>query len=126
MLPFVLGFVLGAVLAGVIGYVYVQRELRGLRADAARLRARLRTLVRLAAAGLLHPESIEAANVLNDLHEMVLVNDAILADDFPEPPMENVEVRTRERPSIRRETLPEDRFDEPADGSLPSIFRRDT
>lgn len=73
MILFLLGLVLGAAVATALTHVYTQNEVKSFSHDLALLQARLRTLVRLTEAGLIRPESVEAANVLNEVHEMVAV-----------------------------------------------------
>lgn len=70
---FFLGLVLGAMMATVLTHVYTQNEVKSFSHDLALLQARLRTLVRLAEAGLIKPDSVEAANVLNEVHDMVSI-----------------------------------------------------
>ena len=70
---FLLGLVLGAAVATALTHVYTQNEVKSFSHDLALLQARLRTLVRLAEAGLIKPDSVEAANVLNEVHDMVSV-----------------------------------------------------
>jgi cytochrome c-type biogenesis protein CcmH/NrfG len=70
---FLLGLVLGAAVATALTHVYAQNEVKSFSHDLALLQARLRTLARLAEAGLIKPDSVEAANALNEVHDMVMV-----------------------------------------------------
>ncbi len=73
MILFLLGLVLGAAVATALTHVYTQNEVKSFSHDLALLQARLRTLVRLTEAGLIKPDSVEAANVLNEVHDMVSI-----------------------------------------------------
>jgi hypothetical protein len=75
LLLFLLGLLFGAGLVAVFSQLYVHRRVTGLCQDLALLRARLRSVVRLAEAGFLEPTSVEAAGALNDLHHLVMVRD---------------------------------------------------
>lgn len=101
MILFLLGLVIGAAVATALTHVYTQNEVKSFSHDLALLQARLRTLVRLAEAGLIKPDSIEAANVLNEVHDMVSVAGA-------HPVRESVSVIAR---------------DDDDDATVPSIFR---
>jgi cytochrome c-type biogenesis protein CcmH/NrfG len=99
---FVLGLVLGAAVATALTHVYAQNEVKSFSHDLALLQARLRTLARLAEAGLIKPDSVEAANVLNEVHDMVTVAGA-------RPLRESVNVVVE--------------AGEDDDGTVPSVFR---
>jgi len=89
MLLFLLGLLIGAGVASTFGQLYVHRRLSELCQELALLRARLRSLVRLAEAGFLEPTSVEAAGALNDLHHLVMVQGARVAyetDQWPAGP----------------------------------------
>jgi hypothetical protein len=86
MLFFLLGLLMGAGVAAAFGQLYVHRRLTGLCQDLALIRARLRSLVRLAEAGFLEPTSVEAASALNDLHHLVMVQDARAAHEIDQSP----------------------------------------
>lgn len=74
MILFVLGLVVGGVVGALLVRTHAQRQLKTLSHDLALLQARLRTLVRLAEAGMVMPDTVEAANVLNEIHDMVSVS----------------------------------------------------
>jgi cytochrome c-type biogenesis protein CcmH/NrfG len=93
--------VLGAAVATALTHVYTQNEVKSFSHDLALLQARLRTLVRLAEAGLIKPDTVEAANVLNEVHDMVWVAGS-------RPVRESVNVVAG---------------DEDEDGPVPSVFR---
>ena len=99
MILFLLGLVLGAAVATALTHVYTQNEVKSFSHDLALLQARLRTLTRLAEAGLIKPDSVEAANVLNEVHEMVAVEgtrtvresiSVVAADDDEDAPVPTV------------------------------------
>jgi hypothetical protein len=69
---FILGLVLGAAVATALTHVYAQSELKSYSHDLALLQARLRTLVRLTEAGFIRPDTVEAASVLNEVHDLVV------------------------------------------------------
>jgi hypothetical protein len=98
---FLHGLVLGAAVATALTHVYTQNEVKSFSHDLAFLQARLRTLVRLAEAGLIKPDTVEAANVLNEVHDMVWVAGS-------RPVRESVNVVAG---------------DEDEDGPVPSVFR---
>ena len=101
MLLFVLGLVLGAAVATALTHVYSQNEVKSVAHDFALLQARLRTLVRLTESGFIKPDTIEAANVLNEVHDMVSVSGA-------HPIRESINVFSE---------------DDGEDGAVPSVFR---
>lgn len=76
MILFLLGLVLGAAIsacvAGTLVHIRAHDQAKDLTYDLGLLRARLRSLVRLAEAGLLTPDTVEAANVLNEVHDLVI------------------------------------------------------
>ena len=101
MILFVLGLVVGAAAATALTHVYSQNEVKTLAHDLALLQARLRTLVRLTEAGFIKPDTIEAANVLNEVHDMVSVASA-------HPIHESINVSSAE---------------DDENGTVPSVFR---
>src|SRR5437764_1264210 len=100
MILFLIGLVIGAALAIVLTHVTTQHEVKSLTHDLALLQARLRTLVRLTEAGLIKPDSVEAANVLNEVHDLVSIEGA-------HPVRESINVVAAEDD----------------DGPVPSVFR---
>ena len=73
---FVLGLIVGSVVASTATLMYSRRQSESTTRDLALLQARLRTLVRLAEAGFIRPDTVEAANVLNEVHDLVTVEGA--------------------------------------------------
>lgn len=68
-----LGVLIGVILAAAVTRALLRREQTEVKYELGLLRARLRTLVRLAEAGLIKPDTVEAATVLNEVHDMVSV-----------------------------------------------------
>ncbi len=72
MILLILGIVIGAAIATALTHVYEQNELKSFSHDLALLQARLRTLAMLTEAGFITPDTVEAANVLNEVHDLVI------------------------------------------------------
>lgn len=81
MIFFILGVAVGSVVATMVALRYSRRESESTTHDLVLLQARLRTLVRLAEAGLIRPDTVEAANVLNEVHDLVTVDGAHVVAD---------------------------------------------
>jgi hypothetical protein len=117
MILFMLGLLLGVCIAGVAIHLYKERQLAVLRHDYAHLHARLRSLLSLAAGGFIRPETVEAANVLNDLQRSTDQN----ATSRPEAGRSHVDEPTEE---IAIEAPQPQQSHDRMDDEVPRLFSR--